>query len=176
MLTFPAPIPLLLIFLLFRFKDYNVTWLYGPLQLHGAVALQETPTEPSSSILSKSGSLINLNKKPILKNRSISEIIFRKSLSTGSLFKQATTTVQAQETQGILHPILGQANTDYTIYPFSSRTSSQANQDSIVSIDLWGIILLLIPQCKRIHFNEQVEQCIAVNVKGEKRKTLPRTV
>src|SRR6478609_5230394 len=167
MFAFPAPVPLSLIFFLFRFKDYDVTWLYGPLQLHGAIALQETPTEPSSSTLSKSGSLVNLNKKPILKNRSMSEVMLRKSHSTASLLKQATAAVQAQERQGILRPCSGRANTDYVTYPFSSRRSSQANRDSIVSTDSWGIMPSQTPQRKRIHFNEQVEQCIAVNIKGE---------
>ncbi|KFA64168.1 hypothetical protein S40285_00814 [Stachybotrys chlorohalonatus IBT 40285] len=147
-------------------KDCDVTWLYGPLQ-QGATVLQNTQTEPSSSTLSKSGSFVNLNKKPILKKRSMSEVMLRKSLSTASLLKQATAAVQAQEvTRGILRPTLGRASTDYATYPFSSRRSSQANWGSLASTDSSGITSPSAER-KHIHFNEQVEQCIAVDVKGE---------
>src|SRR6478609_957773 len=49
-----------------RLKDCDVTWLYGPLQ-SGPKNIHPTHTEPSSVSLSKADSLVNLNKKPILK-------------------------------------------------------------------------------------------------------------
>ncbi|KAH7326508.1 HEX2 protein-like protein [Stachybotrys elegans] len=147
-------------------KDCDVTWLYGPLQ-QGPKVLHGTHTEPSSSSLSKADSLVNLNKKPILKKRSMSEVMLRKSLSTASLLKQATAAVQAQETRGILRPSLGRANTDYVTYPFSSRRASHGQWSSLEPSTESSGITSPSAERKHIHFNEQVEQCIAVDVKGD---------
>lgn len=149
-----------------RLKDCDVTWLYGPLQSR-AGNLYSSQTEPSSTALSKTDSLINLNKKPILKKRSMSEVMLQRSLSTASLLKQATAAVQAQETSGVLRPHLGRSNTDYVTYPFSSRRMSQGNSSSLApSTESSGITSPSAGR-KHIHFNEQVEQCIAVDVKGD---------
>lgn len=139
-----------------------MTWLYGPLQ-PGA---QLQKTETSSVSISKSSSFINLNKKPILKKRSMSEVMLQRSLSTASLLKQATAAVQAQETKGILRPSLTRSNTDYVTYPFSSRRMSHGQTSATASTESSGITS---PNAERkhIHFNEQVEQCIALDVKGE---------
>src|SRR5690625_2714175 len=95
-----------------RLKDCDVTWLYGPLQ-SGSNRLNPTQTEPSSSTLSKSESLVNLNKKPILKKRSMSELMLQRSITAASLLKQATAAVQAQETRkSALRPNMSRANTD----------------------------------------------------------------
>ncbi|PCD45240.1 hypothetical protein BFJ63_vAg13918 [Fusarium oxysporum f. sp. narcissi] len=146
-------------------KDCDVTWLYGPLQ-SGPKNLHPTHTEPSSVSLSKADSLVNLNKKPILKKRSMSEVMLQRSLSTASLLKQATAAVKAQETRGILRPHLGRSSTDYFAYPFASRRLSGDSSSVAPSVESSGIIS---PNSERkhIHFNEQVEQCIAVEAKGE---------
>ncbi|KAM5356217.1 hypothetical protein ACJ41O_002863 [Fusarium nematophilum] len=146
-------------------KDCDVTWLYGPLQ-SGQKALHSTQTEPSSVSLSKTDSLVNLNKKPILKKRSMSEVMLQRSLSTASLLKQATAAVKAQETRGILRPHLGRSATDYLAYPFSSRRMSGESSSVAPSTESSGITS---PNSERkhIHFNEQVEQCIAVEAKGD---------
>lgn len=145
-------------------KDCDVTWLYGPLQ-SGNKSVHSTQTEPNSVCLSKTDSLINLSKKPILKKRSMSEVMLQRSLSTASLLKQATAAVKAQETRGILRPHLGRSNTDYLAYPLSSRRLS-GNSSAIASTESSGITSPSVER-KHIHFNEQVEQCIAVDVKGE---------
>ncbi|KAH7022562.1 hypothetical protein EDB80DRAFT_12000 [Ilyonectria destructans] len=146
-------------------KDCDVTWLYGPLQ-SGNRPIHDTQTEPSSLSLSKADSLINLHKKPILKKRSMSEVMLQRSLSTASLLKQATAAVQAQETRGILRPRMGRAATDYFAYPFSSRRMSGESSSLAPSTESSGITSPSTER-KHIHFNEQVEQCIAVDVKGD---------
>ncbi|KYK56033.1 HEX2 protein-like protein [Drechmeria coniospora] len=148
-------------------KDCDVTWLYGPLQ-SGSNHLHPTQTEPSSSMLSKSDSLVNLNKKPILKKRSMSEIMLQRSLTASSLLKQATAAVHAQET-GILRPNLSRANTDcYVTFPLSTRRVSCGNTGSVTqsTTDSSGVSSPY-PESKHIHFNDKVEQCIAVEVKGD---------
>lgn len=146
-------------------KDCDVTWLYGPLQ-SGCKPLRSTQTEPSSEALSKSNSLVNLNKKPILKKRSMSEVMLQRSLSTASLLKQATAAVQAQETRGILRPHMGRAHTDYFAYSLPSRRMSGGSSSAVASTESSGVTSPSVER-KHIHFNEQVEQCIAVDVKGD---------
>lgn len=124
-------------------------------------------TGSNSGRLSKSSSFA---KKPILKKRSMSELMLQRSLSTSSLVKQAAAAVQAQQKEeGGKHgrrPAFGRAITDYVAFPFSSRGVSHDNTSLFPSAVSSGFVS---PSGERrhIHFNEQVEQCIAVDVKGE---------
>lgn len=139
-------------------KDCDVTWLYGPLQPGVAEANRETP---SDSGLSKSASF--LNKKPILKKRSMSEVMLQQSLSTASLVKQAAAAVQAQQNLAMRRPALSRAHTDFS----SLSLAPMSCQNSLVlSSDTSGFTSPN-PEKKHIHFNEHVEQCIAVDIKGE---------
>lgn len=150
-------------------KDCDVTWLYGPLQTGADKALR-MPSPASSPVnstrLSKSNSF--LNKKPILKKRSMSEIMLQRSLSSSSLLKQAAAAVQAQQSEGITRPGLGRAQSDYVPVSFSSRRLSQNGGPSMISsISSSGIASPGSTDKKHIHFNEQVEQCIALDMKGD---------
>ncbi|CAK7566097.1 MAG: protein phosphatase regulator [Sporothrix epigloea] len=149
-------------------KDCDVTWLYGPLQT-GHVAL--TPSQIVDSVeLTKSNSFLASHKKPILKKRSMSEIMLQRSLSASSLLKQAAAAVQAQQKDAgarrMSRPRLERAATDYITFPFSSRQYSTGPPSMLPSTFSSGIVS---PSTERrhIHFNEQVEQCIAVDVKGD---------
>ncbi|KAH7359020.1 protein phosphatase type 1 complex subunit Hex2/Reg1 [Plectosphaerella cucumerina] len=147
-------------------KDCDVTWLYGPLQT-GGNALAEDGSPQNSAILSKNDSFIN--KKPILKKRSMSEVMLQRSLSASSLVKTAAAAVQAQEKEGgrkILRPALSRAATDYVTFPFSSRRLSRESFSLGASSSTSGAISPNVEK-RHIHFNEQVEQCIALDVKGE---------
>lgn len=124
--------------------------------------------------LSKSNSFIQSQskKKPILKKRSMSEIMLQKSLSSSSLVKQAAAAVQAQQREqprGIrvsARPKYERAATDYVTFPFSSRRMSHETMSGQPSSSTSGMVS---PNSERkhIHFNEKVEQCIAVDVKGD---------
>jgi hypothetical protein len=117
--------------------------------------------------LSKADSLINPNKKPILKKRSMSEVMLQRSLSTASLLKQATAAVRAQETRGILQLHLRRSSTDYFAYPFASYRLGAESSSVVPSVKSSRIISPSFER-KHIHFNEQVEQCIAVEAKYNK--------
>ncbi|KAL7911684.1 hypothetical protein GGI35DRAFT_468169 [Trichoderma velutinum] len=147
-------------------KDHDVTWLYGPLQL-GIKPIHDTHTERSSVSLSKTGSWANLNKKTILKKRSMSEAMLQRSLSTASLLKQATATIHTQETHCIRRPSNNRRETaDYFAYPFSSTRLSGESSGLTSPTESFGIISTSAKR-RQIRFNEQVEQCIAVDVKGD---------
>lgn len=124
--------------------------------------------------LSKSNSFIQSQskKKPILKKRSMSEIMLQRSISASSLIKQAAAAVQAQQRQmpkGIRvtsRPKFERAATDYITYPFSARRMSKDQVSVGLSSSTSGIVSPSSER-KHIHFNEKVEQCIAVDVKGD---------
>ncbi len=101
----------------------------------------------------------------------MSEIMLQRSISSSSLIKQAAAAVQAQQKErgGIrVHrrPGLERAATDYITFPFSSRRVSHDNTSLRPSLASSGFVS---PSGERrhIHFNEQVSQCIAVDVKGD---------
>ncbi|KAK3945299.1 protein phosphatase type 1 complex subunit Hex2/Reg1 [Diplogelasinospora grovesii] len=145
-------------------KECDVTWLYGPLQ-PGTVTLNNTSS--SSTGLSKSNSFVQ--KKPILKKRSMSEIMLQRSLSALSLVKQAAEAAQAQQKEGLKRigrrPGLERAATDFMTFPFSSRRGSNFN--SLFPSTASSGVASPSSEKKHIHFNEQVAQCIAVDVKGD---------
>lgn len=145
-----------------RLKDCDVTWLYGPLQTGNDKSLRLGSASPrGSSGISKSNSF--LKKKPILKKRSMSEMMLQRSLSSSSLLKQAAAAVQAQQLE---RPTISRARSDYVNFaPFSSRLSRQ-NSSALPSTSSSGLASPGTAE-KHIHFNEQVEQCIALDMKGD---------
>ncbi|KAI1828649.1 hypothetical protein F4861DRAFT_488639 [Xylaria intraflava] len=146
-------------------KDCDVTWLYGPLQTRQRTMFPNSP-EQSNSGLSRADTF---HKKPILKKRSMSEIMLQRSLSSSSLLKQAAAAVQAQQKGGsrpVGRPILHRAHTDFVTFPFSKRRKSRENTSILPSTATSGLASPAAER-KHIHFDEQVQQCIAVDVKGE---------
>jgi len=152
-----------------RLKDCDVTWLYGPLQTGSdkALRVRSPSTSPfNSSRISKSNSFL-LHKKPILKKRSMSEIMLQKSLSSSSLLKQAAAAIQAQQSQGMNRPVIGRATSDFPSL-YSSRRLSRDNHPSVLSsVTSSGLESPFQGERKHIHFNESVEQCIAIDMKGD---------
>ena len=146
-----------------RMKDHDVTWLYGPLKTGKTRPLRINRTSPASQV-SRSNSFGS--KKPILKKRTLSEIMLQRSLSSSTLMKQATDALRAQEPGQTLHgrPILGERT--LSEYVTSSEfgvplAKSMTNPSTDASDSSSGI---QTPCTKRhIHFNNKVEQCIAID-------------
>ncbi|RKF59053.1 Uncharacterized protein OnM2_063031 [Erysiphe neolycopersici] len=147
-------------------KDCDVTWLYGPLQTSTEPLCHTPHTSPAScNRLSKTNSF--LNKKPILKKRSMSELMLQQSLSTSSLLKQAAAAVQAQQSEAYPECSRNENLTSSTCPYVLSTFSSDLNPGSISPTSSSDLHSPLYGDKKRIHFNEQVAQCIAVDVKGD---------
>ena len=151
-----------------RLKDVDVTWLYGPLQPAINRTSCQNTSEPASR-LSKTNSF--LHKKPILKKRSMSEVMLQKSISASSLVKQAAAAVQAQQATGTTldkprRPVIGRASSDFAAtIPF--RTISRDTTDYFSSSrSTSGLQTPDLSEKKHIRFDEKVEQCIAVECKG----------
>lgn len=141
-----------------RLKESDVTWLYGPLKPATSHPISSSPPES----LSRNTSFIN--KKPILKKRSLSEVMLQKSISTSSLVKQAAESVQAQQTK---QRTLNRSDSEFR---FSSVASSSSQPPSREELDYFssvgGSVVGETPsdgrEEKHIRFDERVEQCVAV--------------
>jgi hypothetical protein len=152
-------------------KDHDVTWLYGPLQQSSSRSFN-TDVTPAVSELSRTDSF--LAKKPILKKRTASELMLQKSLSASTLMKQAVDALRSQGSspKTILRngrPVLGaRAYSDYMTLssPLTPGTHSSTNAPSaFASSSSSGT---QTPSERRhIHFNDKVEQCIAINDVGD---------
>ncbi|KAL1603860.1 protein phosphatase regulator [Paraconiothyrium brasiliense] len=131
--------------------------------------ISQHASEPVSR-LSKSNSF--LAKKPILKKRSMSEVMLQKSISTSSLVSQAAAAVEAQQTTygnfdgRKRRPFVGRATaSDYTML-IPTRTISRDTTDYFSSQSTSGLWTPDQGDKKHIRFDEKVEQCIAVECKG----------
>ena len=149
-------------------KDHDVTWLYGPLQT-GVTKNLDSDSTPPASQLSRTNSFAS--KKPILKKRSLSELMLQQSLSSSTLMKQATDALRAQQPAVRLRdrPILcHRALSDLVTSskPISTYPKPLAHQiPAGPSLSTSGA---QTPCTKRhIHFNNKVEQCIAINKSGD---------
>jgi Fungal protein of unknown function (DUF1752) len=154
-----------------RLKDCDVTWLYGPLQSDSRKCLNPANSPPPSR-LSTSSSFID--KKPILKKKSASQVILQRSISSNSLLKQAGAMLQAQQagpTKG--RPSYERSSSEFSLGTFSrgSVANTPAGDDSLSSVSTRYSVTssgLQSPSERRhIHFNNEVEQCIAVESKED---------
>ena len=152
-----------------RLKDCDVTWLYGPLQAHRRRSWLPAET-PAGSRLSKTNSF--LTKKPILKKRSMSEVMLQKSRSSSSLLKQAAASVEAQRgwiSPGLLVRARSMNRSDSDRLP--SFTPSRFGSDETSSADASnsssGLQTPGLGERRHIHFNNEVEQCIAVEIRDD---------
>ncbi|KAH8772302.1 hypothetical protein BGZ57DRAFT_984338, partial [Hyaloscypha finlandica] len=141
-------------------KDCDVTWLYGPLYTGSN---EGSWTANTSSYGSSRTSSLNssLHKKSILKKRSISKTIPRILVSAPLLFRQDTAAVQVAQYEGRSNaPLLGAATPGHVRFQFSLRRMNSSTLRSTSSS--WAT--LSTGEKKSIQFDEQVQQCIAVDM------------
>lgn len=150
-------------------KDHDVTWLYGPLQT-GSSHIKKEDTS-GSSLFTRSDSFAT-SKKPILKRRSVSEIMLARSLSTQSLMRQATDAIKAQEaTASFVRPSMAaRAYSDISSRPSPANSSNRTVPESPSPFTSSTSSGSETPDDGRhIHFNETVEQCIAITTEDHER-------
>jgi hypothetical protein len=101
----------------------------------------------------------------------MSEVMLQRSISASSLVKQAAAAVQAQQATGVSlerrrRPVIGRASSDFSAsLPF--RTISRDTTEYLSSSrSTSGLQTPDQSDKKHIRFDEKVEQCIAVEVKG----------
>ncbi|KAH7124255.1 hypothetical protein EDB81DRAFT_912251 [Dactylonectria macrodidyma] len=144
-------------------KGADVGWLYGPLQPGGS-KIYCTQIESSGVSLSKPNSVVNINKKPILKKRSVSDTMQGPASSSSLILQQGAAAVQEQERDGwrlTKSTFDRAAMADYVMFPFPSRRISRDASSALPTPTSSGISSPGVER-KHIHFNDEVEQCIAV--------------
>ena len=129
--------------------------------------------EPTTSAIQLSRSNSFALKKPILKKRSLSEIMLQRSISSSTLMRQATDALRAQQpVKGLrerpllsdrrLSDFVTSSETDSLLTRTSTNSSSTTPSASTSGLHT---------PCttRRIHFNNKVEQCIAINKESDDR-------
>lgn len=150
-------------------KDHDVTWLYGPLQT-GSSHIKKEDTS-GSSLFTRSDSFA-ASKKPILKRRSVSEIMLARSLSTQSLMRQATDAIKAQEAAAsfVRPSMAARTYSDISSRPSPANSSNRTVPESPSPFTSSTSSGSETPDDGRhIHFNETVEQCIAITTDDHER-------
>ena len=143
-----------------------MTWLYGPLQT-GSVKPFETDSSPPETPLSRAASFGYSYKKPILKKRSLSELMLQRSLSSSTLIKRATDAVRAQQPSHVLEGeamLASRLISDYTSPSIPGTPGTLSSVDPPTTLPSASTSGIQTPCTKRhIHFSDKVEQCIAIN-------------
>lgn len=159
-----------------RLKECDVTWLYGPLSdgtdkvswkklrsnCYDDSEYRYSPPYRYSPHIS--------GKKPILKKRSMSEVMLQNSLSSSNLLKQATAAIEAQKSErnGLYpsdRPIPARTFSDYGGYRKSAINSVGTDCPTALASSSSGGHS---PSGeKHISFNDKVQQCIAVTTEEE---------
>ncbi|KAK2735751.1 hypothetical protein FQN57_001131 [Myotisia sp. PD_48] len=136
------------------FKDADVTWLYGPLHVeNGRDSSYPYPSPPSPVSNSTSTSSL-IDKKPILKKRTISQSILQRSLPTHATLRLADAILDSQA------PTLARYSSDFD--GTSSRSESSCSSPPVSSCGDYPVV-----SKRHISFNNEVAQCVAVDGKDE---------
>jgi hypothetical protein len=141
-----------------------VTWLYGllkPATTH-PITCHECTT---STNVSKNASFAN--KTPILKKRSMSEVILQRSLSASSVLKQTAASVQAQACRSAPKKVHGRTYSDF-VPGVNSEVPSRDQIDKFTNKSTSGNDTPSGTREKKyIRFDDKAEQCIAVECKHD---------
>lgn len=144
-----------------------MTFLFGP-----HVLAKQRPLclkcPPNTAQLSRNTSFAS--RKTILKKRSVSETMLQRSLSASTLMKQATAAVKTQ--QPIIRfgrgpRYLQRTRSEYTDSTQSTRPPHFPLSDAACTVSSASTSGSQTPSGhrKHIHFNNQVQQCIAIRPK-----------
>ncbi|KAF3386597.1 hypothetical protein F1880_001425 [Penicillium rolfsii] len=143
-------------------KDCDVTWLYGPLKTSSSCEAIASDASPPPSRLETPNSF--LEPKPILKKKTMSETILQRSLSQHTLLQHASAILKAQEAENHwARPPFPRSTTDLDHLHHRTGSSTYSLGGTLTNSSWSG---LTSPSERRhIHFNNEVVQCIAVEVK-----------
>jgi len=139
-----------------------VTWLYGPLKPAATHPITHHENTTSTAV-SRNASFTH--KKPILKKRSMSEVMLQRSISASSLLKQAAASIEAQGRRSVLKKSHERTYSDF-VPGTNSEIPSRDQIDYFTSQSTSGTETPSECREKRhIRFADKVEQCIAVDCK-----------
>jgi hypothetical protein len=137
-----------------------VTWLYGPLQ-PGFYTLDRSSKVDESSQNRSFGIPHRHHKKPILKKRSLSELMLRKSLSSASFLRKSfdgqSNRNQSVSTNDSFLSVSPPSSTPKLTRAHTTASSSTTSAYTAPNSNSW----------KYVRFHDKVEQCIALSHHGE---------
>ena len=142
-------------------KDNDVTWLYGPFVQSTSTSLDHASNSGTRQIPGCSS--VDFQKS-ILKRRSLSENMLRRSLSSSTLMKQVTDTIGAQhQEKEIVDHLYGNLlaipeKVDFPVARKRVKSRYSGNSHSMFESERGTLY-----NERRIRFNDKVEQFIAVN-------------
>ncbi|KAJ5981910.1 hypothetical protein N7451_012010 [Penicillium sp. IBT 35674x] len=150
-------------------KDCDVTWLYGPLKTSSSTEGSTLDVSPSLGRIKTPS--FHLDRKPILKKKTASETMLQRSLSRRSRLQHTRAILEAQEAVGWAQPALISSNfdLDHACHRTESSTYSMNGTLTTVSSLTWP------SEQRHVRFNDEVEQCIAVEVKEGDEEDWPAT-
>lgn len=140
-----------------------MTWLYGPLKTYHSSVETFTSSSPPPSNIETPGTY--RDRKPILKKKSASEMMLQRSLLQHTLLQHAGAILKAQEADHGEHvSALSRPVSEFGRIAESSLGSQTSSiNGTLTNTSISGIAS---PNSGRhIHFNNEVAQCIAVDVK-----------
>ncbi|EGX47280.1 hypothetical protein AOL_s00088g56 [Orbilia oligospora ATCC 24927] len=152
-------------------KDYNFTWLYRPLSTAPErSSFFISPTPECSSAL-RNHSYHRNTKKTILKKRSMPEALLQRSISSSNQSRQAAASIRSQQSQNHhrLSPLVmpSRAVSGCATYQFVSHAAGSCEGTSETTPAMDSGIQSPLSSQKYIHFNDRVEQCMAIEAKKE---------
>lgn len=145
---------------IYRLKDCDVTWLYGPLMTSRNLSPGASP--PPSRLGTPN---VCQDPKPILKKKTASETILQRSLSQHTLLQHAGAILKAKEEGNFQGQSLSSASAfgslrDQSGSPTPTVTAGTPTTESLSEATS-------PTERRHIHFNNEVVQCIAVDSRDE---------
>lgn len=144
-----------------------MTWLYGPLQPATNCAVIQDTSDPKNRPFRSN---LLLNKKSILKKRSMAELMLQKYISASSLLTQFAAARAQQATSVSFDGRRRRSSVcRATAFDFAlilNRNISRYTTDYSLSQSTSGPTTPNHGERKHVRFDEKVEQCIAVERKG----------
>ncbi|PWN20008.1 hypothetical protein BCV69DRAFT_215877 [Microstroma glucosiphilum] len=144
-------------------KDSDVTWLYGPLHEHA----DPVPPPKIASTQDRLDLEVSMQKKSILKHRTISEMLATpgRSASPGidtlPSMSSGTSTPEARESNGKILSV--KSDTNLTSKKRRSGGSPPASERLLSHPSLHRSDTTTSDEKRHISFNQRVDQCIAVD-------------
>ena len=132
-------------------KDHDVTWLYGPLA-HGPSHFGDSCPSNSKGRRISRAKIACHSRKPILKQRSLAEIMLRHSIWSSLLLKQA---------------VVAKLRKDTTPTPFPFELSALTRTNTTVLSSKFTTGVKTPGGWKKVQFHEVVEECIAITNAGD---------
>ena len=150
--------------ILYRLKDCDVTWLYGPLKTYspGDTPINSSSSPPPSNLETPT---MYRDMKPILKKKSASETMLQRSLLQHTLLQHASAILKAQEADNDQHrfPLPRPMSQFGRMSDSNIGSCTPSIGSTLTNTSRSGAATPT--ESRHIHFNNEVAQCIAVEAK-----------